>query len=66
MELNDNNLEGNQLKNITKYKNLKTLKFAKNQVKEYKELECLVRIYSSWINAFLERVEIAKQYKSLG
>ena len=44
MELNENNLDGKELKIFTKYKNLKTLKFAGNEVQDFKELECLVSL----------------------
>jgi len=39
-------LGGKELKICTKYKKLKTLKFAGNSVKDFKELECLVRLKS--------------------
>lgn len=44
MELNDNKLPGSELKNLAKYANLKTLKFAGNLVKEFSDLEALVRL----------------------
>ena len=42
LELCENSLGGKELKICTKYKKLKTLKFAGNEVKDFKELECLV------------------------
>jgi len=44
--LNENKLSGAELKNLTKYEQLRTLKFAGNVVKEFSDLEVLVRSYS--------------------
>lgn len=44
MELNDNKLAGSELKNLTKYKQLRTLKFAGNLVKEFSDIETIVRL----------------------
>jgi hypothetical protein len=43
--LNDNKLPGAELKNLVKYKELRTLKFAGNLLKEFADLESLVRHY---------------------
>ena len=43
LELNDNKLSGAELKNLTKYEQLCVLKFAGNQVKDFDDLEPLVR-----------------------
>ena len=52
MELIENGLAGKELKIFTKYKNLKTLKFAGNEVKDFKELECLVRLKRMFLTFF--------------
>ena len=41
IELNENGLNGKELKTFAKYKALKTLKFAGNNVEDFKDLECL-------------------------
>lgn len=42
MELNDNKMPGSELKNLTKYKQLRTLKFAGNLLKDFADVEALV------------------------
>lgn len=46
LELNDNKLHGSELKNLTKYENLRTLKFAGNLIKDLAELDALVSIFN--------------------
>ena len=41
IELNDNRLGGAELKHLLQYENLKTIKFAGNQVKDFSDLEVL-------------------------
>ena len=41
LELNDNKLPGSELKNLTKYQQLRTLKFANNLICDFTEIEAL-------------------------
>lgn len=41
LELNDNKLHGSELKNLAKYNQLTTLKFAGNLIKDFADLESL-------------------------
>ena len=54
LELNDNKLHGQELKQLTKYTNLYTLKFANNLIKGYEDLEPLV-LFLSLIILFLQK-----------
>lgn len=42
LELNDNKLNGAELKHLAKYKQLMVLKYANNLVKDYADVEALV------------------------
>ncbi len=42
--MNANNLSGDELKHLTKYTNLHTIKFAGNNVTDFAQLEAIVRI----------------------
>jgi len=64
--LNDNKLPGSELKNLVKYKELRVLKFAGNLLKEFSDLESLVRHYSEdaeELSITIERTRALAKYR---
>lgn len=43
--MNDNKLSGSELKNLLKYEKLKTIKLAKNLIKDISDIEVLVSFH---------------------